>query len=558
VHVSSRIDEVALPPVFARHIRPDVGVRIIADALMIGISLFLGLMSFFIMEPLPHAGLRADKIDLSAAAFDSLTLLLRGAPVLIPTTIGLFVVTGVYIRTRFYRAGSKVPRLIQSITLGYLIFGFFTYSDPAALPIPAAALVGAWTVTLLMVVGGRFWSYGWKSVRATEHPTPAAETRPTGLRHVLVIGGAGYIGSVLCRQLLARGYSVRVLDALLYGDEAIQALTDNPEFELIEGDSRDVSHLVSAVRGMDAVVHLGEIVGDPACALDEQVTLEINLAATRMAADVAKGFGVQRFVYASSCSVYGASEGIVDERSELHPVSLYAHTKMGAEHVLQGMRCKNFHPVIVRFATVYGVSPRPRFDLVVNALAAQAYVDGAFTVFGGSQWRPFVHVSDVARALILCLEKPVELVDGQIFNVGSDSQNYTISQIGECIKAILPQTAVETLPTSDDNRNYHVSFAKIRAELGFDPQMTVSDGIREIVEAVRAGLIPTYGDPRHNNAQFLRTDYGRHRVHAIHPSPLYLPDGRALEYMFRDETRIVLAAADESEEALSLNTPVGV
>ncbi|MBV9172734.1 MAG: SDR family oxidoreductase, partial [Chloroflexi bacterium] len=284
------------------------------------------------------------------------------------------------------------------------------------------------------------------------------------------------------------------------------------------------SSLVRAVGGVDAVVHLGEIVGDPACALDEQITLEINLAATRMAADVAKGFGVRRFVYTSSCSVYGASEGLVDEGSELNPVSLYARTKIAAERALLGLRGNEFHPIIVRLATVYGLSHRPRFDLVVNTLAGRAYTDHEITVFGGSQWRPFVHVRDVARALLLCLEKPLELVEGEVFNVGSDAQNYTIQQIAECVAAEVPDTRVYVATGSPDSRNYRVSFGKIKRELGFEPQRHVRDGIREIVAALASGDITTYHDPRHNNVEYLRAQYASGHVRAYHPALLYSSD----------------------------------
>src|SRR5205823_6025308 len=160
-----------------------------------------------------------------------------------------------------------------------------------------------------------------------------------------------------------------------------------------------------------------------------------------------------------------------------------ARAKLGAERTLLAMHGKNFHPVIVRLATVFGASPRPRFDLVVNTLAAQAAVDKAISIFGGNQWRPFVHVTDVARALSLCLEKPAPLVEGQIFNVGGDAENYTIRDIGDLIKRILPDTQINTVAVAEDQRDYHVSFAKIREELGFLPAMRVSDGIGEIVDA---------------------------------------------------------------------------
>jgi hypothetical protein len=202
------------------------------------------------------------------------------------------------------------------------------------------------------------------------------------------------------------------------------------------------------------------------------------------------------------------------------------------------LRDKTFHPVIVRLATVYGLSYRPRFDLVVNTLAARAFFDGEITIFGGGQWRPFVHVSDVAAALILCLERPLDVVDGQIFNVGSDDQNYTIRDIGSLILSQLPQTRVRAAGTVDDERNYHVSFAKIRDHLQFRPRMTVIDGIREIVAALAAGGITTYNDPRYHNAQFLVTKDGKKRVRAVHPTPLYKPTRLALEELLAPSAKV--------------------
>jgi nucleoside-diphosphate-sugar epimerase len=553
----------------ARHFRFDVGIRVLADLIIVNVSLLLGMLLTLLPVPLLGAPPDPESQPLTelSVSFG------RVAPLVTVLIVGLFVMTGVYIRARFYRAGYKIPVLAQSITLAYLLVALA--SRMLGWPVPWSTVLTAWLITLLLAIGTRFLS----NVRhltlhfnadahadadadaeteayAEKQPgsgaNNAADQPPTSLRTVLVIGGAGYIGSILCRQLLARGYRVRVLDALLYGDHAVRELVGTPAFELIEGDSRDISSLVQAVRGVDAVVHLGEIVGDPACALDEQVTLEINLAATRMAAEVTKGLGVQRFVYASSCSVYGAADGIVDERSGLNPVSLYARTKIGAERVLLSLRDQDFHPVIVRLATVYGLSYRPRFDLVVNTLTARAYADGTFKIFGGDQWRPFVHVADVAAALLLCLEKPLELVDGQIFNVGSDSQNYTIKEIGRLILAHLPHTQVQTVATIDDERDYHVSFSKIRNQLNFEPSHTIDDGVREIVDAMAAGQITSYSDPRYHNAAFLVTTPGSNRIRAFRPSPLYQANPLALEQLLHSLPEHV-----DGTTAESLPAPAG-
>ncbi len=225
-------------------------------------------------------------------------------------------------------------------------------------------------------------------------------------KHVLVIGGGGYIGSALLPKLLDSGYHVRLLDLLLFGTEPIADVLDHPNLEIVQADFRQVDEVVAAVRGMDTLIHLGAIVGDPACALDEELTIEVNLMATRMIAEVAKGSGVKRFIFASTCSVYGASDEILDERSALNPVSLYARSKIASEKVLRKMADDRFAPVILRFGTIYGLSGRTRFDLVVNLLAAKALIDKQITVFDGDQWRPFVHVDDAAQAVFKVLEAP--------------------------------------------------------------------------------------------------------------------------------------------------------
>jgi nucleoside-diphosphate-sugar epimerase len=510
-----------------RHLRSDVVVRALADCAIVNLSLFVGLVVRFFALPSLDGTPQANTIDLLATFADALSLYVRGAPILTVLTLGLFWVSGIYTRVRFFQPAYKVPRLVQVVTVSFALCGLVGGLLGPSMTLPRVALITAWALTLVLMIAARFWLSIWCQLLLAERSRE--DTAPRAVQTVLVIGGAGYIGSMLCRMLLDRGYQVRVLDALLYGNESIRELIGRPDFQFDEGDSRDITSLVHAVHGVDAVVHLGEIVGDPACALDEQVTLEINLAATHMAAEVAKGFGVRRFVYASSCSVYGASSGVIDERSELHPVSLYARTKIAAERQLLSMRGKAFHPVIVRLATVYGLSYRPRFDLVVNTLAGHAYVDGEISVFGGSQWRPLVHVRDVALALTLCLEKPIDAVDGQIFNVGSDAQNYTIEQVANLVAAELPGTRVCHTTSDTDQRDYRVSFAKIHGELGFRPRMTVADGIREIVDALRTGRLTGYRDPRHNNAQFLVTDYGSHRVRAFHAAPLYQPDRAAMD-----------------------------
>lgn len=322
------------------------------------------------------------------------------------------------------------------------------------------------------------------------------------VRRILVIGGAGYIGSALLPKLLKEGYYVRVLDLLLYGTEAISSVLDHPRLNVVRADFRHIDEVVDAMKNMDAVVHLGGIVGDPACALDENVTIEVNLTATRMIAEVAKGSGISRFVFASTCSVYGASDEILSESSPLNPVSLYARSKIASERVLLKMGDAGFAPTLLRFGTIYGLSGRTRFDLVVNLLSAKALVDGQITVAGGHQWRPFVHVDDAARSIMAVLEAPLSSVGSQTFNVGCDEQNHTIEEIGEIVHAHVPSARIVEAGC-DDPRNYRVSFAKIRNMLDFVPEWTIEAGVRQVLGAIREGRVKDYREAKHSNVKVL-------------------------------------------------------
>jgi nucleoside-diphosphate-sugar epimerase len=325
---------------------------------------------------------------------------------------------------------------------------------------------------------------------------------PDAVERVLVVGGAGYIGSTLTRELLSGGYRVRVLDSLEFGDSSIRALYHNPNFEVVRGDFRCVEAVVHATQDIDAVIHLGGIVGDPACALDEDLTLETNFAATSLLAEVCRGAGISRLVFASSCSVYGTAPDIVDEGAPLNPVSLYAATKVDSEKVLLAARNQSLHPVIFRLATVFGWSYRPRFDLVVNLLTARAMREGKITIYNGEQWRPFIHVEDVCRALRLALVAPLELVSGRVYNTGSSFMNFTLRQLADMIRKLEPEVDVEYMDNSDI-RNYRVSFERIRRELDFQCHVSMATGIRNLQEALRRGLVQDYREPVYSNYQTL-------------------------------------------------------
>ena len=326
-------------------------------------------------------------------------------------------------------------------------------------------------------------------------------------RRVLVTGGAGFIGSHLTRMLLDRGYHVRILDRFDYGRAGIEGLT-HPRLEIMAGDicsSRDVSR---ALRGVHGVLALAAIVGDPACNLDPEETINLNYTATKVLTEACNFYRVRRLVFASSCSVYGASnQGVLTEQSRLHPVSLYARTRVLSENILFD-RAGEVEPVVLRLSTVFGLSPRMRFDLVVNTLTVRAVVDRKIVIFGGNQWRPNVHCRDAARAFISALEAPAELVAGEIFNVGGDGLNHSIRTLGDMVAEIVGDVAVTHQQDAPDPRDYRVSFEKIRRVLGFEPDLTVPAGIREIAAAVRSQpALREYQNPAYHNVEALRQTF---------------------------------------------------
>lgn len=328
-----------------------------------------------------------------------------------------------------------------------------------------------------------------------------------GPRHqerILVTGGAGYIGALLVPHLLQRGYRVRVVDRLLYGDAGLDAVRAHPDLELVVADFRGQATMLEATDGVDAVIHLGAIVGDTACDLDEKRTLSTNVDATAVLADACRQRGISRFVFVSTCSVYGASDGELDEDSTLNPVSLYARTKIVAEELLLAQAGIAFAPVILRLGTAYGFSPRPRFDLVVNLLTIQALTEGRIAIHGGTQWRPFVHIDDISRALVLALEAPTERVAGQIFNIGANEHNHQLCELGTIISEMIPGTEVATLDQVVDRRNYYVDFGRARRVLEFTPSRTLRDGVREIQHAVASRLVGHFRESQYHNHLHLK------------------------------------------------------
>lgn len=476
-------------------------LRIVADALLINASvvtaLALRLVWLVAYEPSRHDEHYKEILWQYLAAY------LNSVWLLTPICLTVFATNGFYTYGRFYRGRYKALVVAQAASLAYLMFGFLSRFLDWPLNFPRGALVLSWLISMGVLITSRLWSLAWRSVVRYDPRQSEAPARGK-IRNVLVIGGAGYIGSALLLKLLAKGpYRVRLLDMLLYGTDAIEDVLDHPRLEIVQADFRHVDKVVAAMQGMEAVIHLGAIVGDPACALDEELTIEVNLMATRMIAEVAKGCGVSRFIFASTCSVYGASDEVLDERSALNPVSLYARSKIASEQVLMDMADSSFAPTILRFGTIYGLSGRTRFDLVINLLTAKAIVEGKITVMGSDQWRPFVHVDDAALAVFKVLEAPLSQVRDQVFNVGSDEQNFTIGQIGELIGRLVPTAEILDLGVDGDRRNYRVDFSKIRTTLGFKPQWRVEAGIEQVIEAIGSGRVADYRDAKYSNVKFL-------------------------------------------------------
>ena len=319
---------------------------------------------------------------------------------------------------------------------------------------------------------------------------------------ILVVGGAGYIGSVLCSRLLSLGFRVRALDRLSFGGAPLLSCVGHKLFEFVGTDLRDRVATNSALEGVDAVVALAAIVGDPACRQQPAEAESINLEGICALAEWSRSKGVRRFLLASTCSNYGVtSDGVpATEEDLLNPLSLYARTKVETERVVLALANGTFEPVGLRFATAFGMSPRMRFDLLVNEFTRDAVCDGEFEVYGEQFWRPYVHTHDLARAIVAVIQAPGSQVSGEVFNVGGDDENYTKREIAELIVQEVPGTRVKTVPQQDDPRSYCVSFAKIQSTLGFLPEYTVAEGVREIVAVLRAGIIADAHCPIYRNS----------------------------------------------------------
>lgn len=308
-------------------------------------------------------------------------------------------------------------------------------------------------------------------------------------RRVMITGGAGYVGSVLVPKLLARGHEVSVLDLYIYGKEVLEAARKYPGLREIEGDLRDPVAVEKALAGCDTVIHLACISNDPSYDLDPDLGKSINYDCFRPLIKAAKKAGVNRFIYASSSSVYGIKEvSNVTEDLPLEPLTDYSKFKALCEDVLNEEREPGFTTLILRPATVCGYSPRLRLDLAVNILTNLAINKGKITVFGGKQLRPNLHIEDMTDLYVKAVEAPAEAIDGKIWNAGYE--NHSVMEIAEMVRKVVgDKVEIEVTPT-DDNRSYHVSSARIAREFGFTPRHTIEDAIRDLKTAFEAGRIP--------------------------------------------------------------------
>lgn len=472
----------------------DASVRMVADLVSVGVSLVLAFVVWYffylyiLKEPRPAELAKHFRHFVSGYA-------------LIWTLLALLIfhLHGFYTRTRGYVRRYKALVVFRAVTLFVIGFVFADYLLYRGELFPRGVAVLSWMFLLATVGGSRFAKHFFLRLYHVQPKQPSAKPE-----RVLVVGGAGYLGSALVPMLLDRGYQVRVLDSLLFGKESMKSVEKHLNFELIQSDVRDIQAVVQSTKGCDAVIHLAAIVGDPACEENPHLAAEINRAATRMLIDVGRGHGIQRFLLASTCSVYGASEFLMDEYAQVAPISLYATTKVDSERILLEAKSADFHPTILRLATLFGLSPRPRFDLVVNLLTARAIRLGKITIFNGEQWRPFMHVYDAARAFVACLEaNNLDMVSGEVFNAGSYGLNHRLSEVAEKISKIIPTVEVERIE-NDDRRNYRVSFDKIHTRLGFTCERGLEEGIREMAEMVRRSPVEDFSAEIFNNRAMVR------------------------------------------------------
>jgi nucleoside-diphosphate-sugar epimerase len=333
------------------------------------------------------------------------------------------------------------------------------------------------------------------------------------LKNILVTGGAGYVGSGLLRELLKEKFKVTCVDNLIFGGESLLDIWHHENFSFIKCDVNDWSPFEKILldSDFDAVIHLAAIVGDPACKLHSDLAYKTNWESTKWLLDKCKEIGIPKFIFASTCSNYGKMDdpdSFVDENSKLAPVSLYAELKVKFENYMLNEieKSKDFIPTSLRFSTVYGLSPRMRFDLTVNEFTKDLALGRELLIFGEKFWRPYCHVKDFSNAFITVIRSPAEKVAYNVFNVGDTEENYTKQMLIDEIKKILPESKIKYVEKNDDPRDYRVNSDKIKRELGFKITMRVPDGIMEVKRMIQEGVIQDPEDQKYYNIPHARQD----------------------------------------------------
>jgi len=492
-------------------------LRLVMDVTIVSIALLFSTFLYFFFL-LNHFFAAWTSFSVTQSAREILNVLLNGYAWSVGPIVAVHVLTfhffGFYTHGAYYRRNMAFV-IFCAVTLAYISTGSLYYLVDFALfkrsmeafnidvfKMNRAVFLLSFPMVVASVLGVRISASLWRQTVIADADRYRMHAK---VKKVLVFGGAGYVGSLLCRKLLEHRYEVFAYDLLFYGDHGISDLYRNPNFNFVKADSRDIVSVIKEMKKVDAVVHLGEIVGDPACAFDAELTGEVNYLATKMVAEAAKGMGLNRFIYVSSCSVYGDSDSsIINEKSALKPVSLYARAKVEAEKAVLSLSDVSFSPTILRFASLYGVSPRMRFDLIVNIMVANAMTEKKILIEGGNRWRPFLHVADAAESILACLRTPILKVAGEVFNVGNDAENFQLKGIGEIIRDVIPNVSLTTRE-SQDRISYQVSFKKFSKRLGFRPARTVRFGIQEVMENIKTHNIINFKQDQYINSEMIRS-----------------------------------------------------
>lgn len=325
-------------------------------------------------------------------------------------------------------------------------------------------------------------------------------------RNIVVTGGAGYLGSVLVPMLLEAGHTVHVIDRFYFGKASLKAYENHPKLKISEIDIQHHENIKSLFQGADTLIHLASISNDPSGDLDPNLTIQTNFLATMSLARRAKAEGIKQLIFISSCSVYGASGNLVlDEQSEVGPVTLYALSKLQCENELLPLADSKFSVTVLRFATLFGYSPRMRFDLAVNVMTKRALQGKSILLNGdGSQYRPFLHVKDAARAIHTVLNEDTCITNKQIFNVGNSKLNFMIKDLVPLIQSYFPQSHIEKIENNKDTRSYKVNFKKFERICNFQSIYDIEHGVREIETAHKSGDLVDMDSPQYYNLEVMK------------------------------------------------------